>query len=119
MSTEANADATTTATTEAEATSALQVLVLTQHIHQYLKQHDPKALEQAIAALRDTLPEDGRGLFEERLGQATSEASQTKVWEARIKVFLPMPHWSFESIDDGKTTEVLFEGPGTPYLSRS
>lgn len=99
--------------------NALLVLVLTPHIREHLRQRDPKALEQAIAALRDTLPEDEWRRFEESLTRATSEASKTKLLVSRFKVFLPLPHWSFTSTDDGKAGEVFFEGPGIPYLSRS
>jgi hypothetical protein len=99
--------------------NALLVMVLTPHIREHLRQRDPKALEQAITALRDTLPESEWERFEERLAQAKSEASKTKLLVARFKVFLPKPHWACSSIDDGKTGEVLFEGPGIPYLSRS
>ena len=34
-------------------TNALKVLVLTPHIRKYLEEHDPKALEQAEAALAE------------------------------------------------------------------
>lgn len=34
--------------------AALKVLVLTPHINRYLSTHDPKALEQAKQALRDS-----------------------------------------------------------------
>lgn len=57
--------------------------------------------------------------FEENLARVTSEVCTTKNLVARIKVFLPQPHWSFQTVDDQKTREVLFTGPATPYLSRS
>jgi DNA-binding MarR family transcriptional regulator len=52
------------------ATNALQVLVVTPHIHKYLTEHDPKALLQAIMALRYTLSEEELQQFDERLARA-------------------------------------------------
>jgi hypothetical protein len=99
--------------------NALQVLILTPHIHTHLKQHDPKALEQAIEALRYTLPEEEREDFEERLSHVQSEGSKTKDWVARFHIYLPKPHWSLTTLDGQTILQVLMEGPATPYLSRS
>jgi hypothetical protein len=51
-------------------TAALKMLVLTPHINQYLAQYDLNALEQALAALRDTLPLEEREELELGLARA-------------------------------------------------
>ena len=104
---------------EKRTTNVLQVLVLTPRIREHLQQHDPKVLEQAIAALRDTLPEAELKSFEESLARVSSEASKIKQWEARIMVYLPKPHWSSQTLDGQTCGQVLFEGPSVSYLSRS
>jgi len=101
--------------TENKTTNALQVLVLTPHIREHLKQHDPKAYEQALKALRETLTGEELERFEERLAQVSNEGGKMKLWGARIMVYLPQPHWSFQHLDG----QILFHGPATPYLSRS
>jgi hypothetical protein len=71
-------------------TNALQVLVLTPHINAHLMQHDPKALEQAITALRDTLPKVELEQFEIRLAHYFS--SSEKPCTAGFIVHLPESH---------------------------
>jgi hypothetical protein len=52
---------------------ALEVLILTPHIYQYLVARDPKALEQAVKAVRENLPETTLNWFNSRLNRVSRD----------------------------------------------
>lgn len=80
-------------------TKALQVLVLTRHIRAYLAKHDPKALEQAIAALGIELPvEPPEGELRFELEQLMGGGKWEAVWETKEQADYESPdHLSFET----------------------